>query len=109
MEIPLGTMVNTIIFTEQATDASVLATENWGLNMEIVDFINYSEEGFVLFPLYRGISVLSHWQTGVMDRANYEYDYCKKIALLFSMVVKKWGEKRQTTTIYCSLESFYEA
>ncbi|GMT06271.1 hypothetical protein PENTCL1PPCAC_28445 [Pristionchus entomophagus] len=30
---------------EQATDASVLATENWGLNMEIVDFINYSEEG----------------------------------------------------------------
>lgn len=50
-EISLGTMVNTIIFTEQATDASVLATENWGLNMEIVDFINYSEEGFVLFPL----------------------------------------------------------
>ncbi|GMT36100.1 hypothetical protein PFISCL1PPCAC_27397, partial [Pristionchus fissidentatus] len=30
---------------EQATDANVLATENWGLNMEIVDFINYSEEG----------------------------------------------------------------
>lgn len=29
---------------EQATDASTLATENWGLNMEICDFINSSED-----------------------------------------------------------------
>lgn len=28
-----------------ATDASILATENWGLNMEICDFINNTPEG----------------------------------------------------------------
>lgn len=32
---------------EMATDASILATENWGLNMEICDFINSTAEGFV--------------------------------------------------------------
>lgn len=32
------------LILEQATDASALATENWGLNMEICDFINSSEE-----------------------------------------------------------------
>lgn len=32
-----------------ATDATVLATENWGLNMEICDFINNTAEGFVMF------------------------------------------------------------
>lgn len=30
---------------ELATDANLLATENWGLNMEICDFINGTEEG----------------------------------------------------------------
>ncbi|KAM3726311.1 Negative elongation factor [Dirofilaria immitis] len=30
---------------EMATDATVLATENWGLNMEICDFINNTAEG----------------------------------------------------------------
>lgn len=30
---------------EMATDASTLATENWGLNMEICDFINNTAEG----------------------------------------------------------------
>ncbi|CAD6188832.1 unnamed protein product [Caenorhabditis auriculariae] len=30
---------------ELATDANVLATENWGLNMEICDFINGHEDG----------------------------------------------------------------
>ncbi|KAK0397731.1 hypothetical protein QR680_002243 [Steinernema hermaphroditum] len=30
---------------EMATDANILATENWGLNMEICDFINNTEEG----------------------------------------------------------------
>ncbi|CAB3400085.1 unnamed protein product [Caenorhabditis bovis] len=30
---------------ELATDANILATENWGLNMEICDFINGTEEG----------------------------------------------------------------
>ncbi|VDP11928.1 unnamed protein product [Onchocerca flexuosa] len=30
---------------EMATDATVLATENWGLNMEICDFINNTVEG----------------------------------------------------------------
>ncbi|VDK87863.1 unnamed protein product [Litomosoides sigmodontis] len=30
---------------EMATDATVLATENWGLNMEICDFINNTTEG----------------------------------------------------------------
>ncbi|VDN57785.1 unnamed protein product [Dracunculus medinensis] len=30
---------------EMATDASILATENWGLNMEICDFINNTPEG----------------------------------------------------------------
>uniref|UniRef100_A0A915Q538 VHS domain-containing protein n=1 Tax=Setaria digitata TaxID=48799 RepID=A0A915Q538_9BILA len=30
---------------EMATDATVLATENWGLNMEICDFINSTAEG----------------------------------------------------------------
>ena len=28
-----------------ATDSNALATENWGLNMEICDFINNTEEG----------------------------------------------------------------
>lgn len=32
-----------------ATDAPNLATENWGLNMEICDFINNTAEGFVFF------------------------------------------------------------
>ncbi|VDO20161.1 unnamed protein product [Haemonchus placei] len=31
---------------ELATNASILATENWGLNMEICDFINSTEDGF---------------------------------------------------------------
>lgn len=30
---------------ELATNASILATENWGLNMEICDFINNTEDG----------------------------------------------------------------
>uniref|UniRef100_A0A8R1TTP1 VHS domain-containing protein n=1 Tax=Onchocerca volvulus TaxID=6282 RepID=A0A8R1TTP1_ONCVO len=30
---------------EMATDATILATENWGLNMEICDFINNTAEG----------------------------------------------------------------
>nr|CDJ96832.1 VHS and GAT domain containing protein [Haemonchus contortus] len=30
---------------ELATNASILATENWGLNMEICDFINSTEDG----------------------------------------------------------------
>lgn len=30
---------------EMATDATKLNTENWGLNMEICDFINYTNEG----------------------------------------------------------------
>ncbi|PAV58809.1 hypothetical protein WR25_11894 [Diploscapter pachys] len=30
---------------EMATDSNALATENWGLNMEICDFINNTEEG----------------------------------------------------------------
>lgn len=30
---------------ELATDANLLATENWGLNMEICDFINGTEDG----------------------------------------------------------------
>ncbi|VDL71934.1 unnamed protein product [Nippostrongylus brasiliensis] len=30
---------------ELATNASILATENWGLNMEICDFVNNTEDG----------------------------------------------------------------
>ncbi|KAI6216032.1 hypothetical protein M3Y94_00455700 [Aphelenchoides besseyi] len=30
---------------EMATDAETLASDNWGLNMEICDFINYTEDG----------------------------------------------------------------
>uniref|UniRef100_A0A1I7ZAE8 TOM1-like protein 2 n=1 Tax=Steinernema glaseri TaxID=37863 RepID=A0A1I7ZAE8_9BILA len=38
-ETPIGHKI------EMATDANSLATENWGLNMEICDFINNTEEG----------------------------------------------------------------
>jgi hypothetical protein len=31
----------------EATDASKLQTEDWGLNMEICDIINETDEGFV--------------------------------------------------------------
>ncbi|EFO82247.1 hypothetical protein GCK72_024273 [Caenorhabditis remanei] len=40
---PFATAVGRKI--ELATDANLLATENWGLNMEICDFINGTEEG----------------------------------------------------------------
>jgi hypothetical protein len=30
---------------ELATDADKLSTENWGLNMEICDYVNYTENG----------------------------------------------------------------
>lgn len=42
----------TFVFIEMATDATVLATENWGLNMEICDFINNTTEGYFLSPFY---------------------------------------------------------
>lgn len=35
-------------FVELATDATKLATENWGLILEICDFINNTDEGLVL-------------------------------------------------------------
>uniref|UniRef100_A0A183CN36 VHS domain-containing protein n=1 Tax=Globodera pallida TaxID=36090 RepID=A0A183CN36_GLOPA len=40
---PFGTLVGRKI--ELATDATKLATENWGLNMEICDFINCTNDG----------------------------------------------------------------
>uniref|UniRef100_A0A914H062 Target of Myb protein 1 n=1 Tax=Globodera rostochiensis TaxID=31243 RepID=A0A914H062_GLORO len=40
---PFGTLVGRKI--ELATDATKLATENWGLNMEICDFINGTNDG----------------------------------------------------------------
>jgi len=38
-ETPIGRKI------EMATDSAKLSTENWGLNMEICDFINYTNEG----------------------------------------------------------------
>jgi hypothetical protein len=38
-ETPVGKKI------EMATDATALATENWGLNMEICDFVNNTNEG----------------------------------------------------------------
>lgn len=39
------TKVQLSLISELATDANILATENWGLNMEICDFINGTEDG----------------------------------------------------------------
>uniref|UniRef100_A0A0K0D700 VHS domain-containing protein n=1 Tax=Angiostrongylus cantonensis TaxID=6313 RepID=A0A0K0D700_ANGCA len=38
-------MLISVIFSELATNATILATENWGLNMEICDFVNSTEDG----------------------------------------------------------------